>query len=127
MPPFAMKSYYFEIASLVTSVVKGDAENPNRATIAIDFQEMKPEDRQAIGDFVRDLRKFRDILDAQSRGRRNRQQKDATHRESADQQADFEKRLKTVWHGNDSSVGIGLGYRSYVGGANDLIATITAD
>ena len=60
--PFAMKSYYFEVAALVSAVGKGDAENPNRATVSVDFQEMKPEDRQAIGDFVRDLRKFRDIL-----------------------------------------------------------------
>jgi anti-sigma B factor antagonist len=60
--PFAMKSYYFEMTALVRSVSKGEGDHPNRGAIAIEFQEMKPEDRQAIGDFVRDLRKFRDIL-----------------------------------------------------------------
>ena len=60
--PFAMKSYYFEMTALVRSVSKGEGESPNRASVSIEFQEMKPEDRQAIGDFVRDLKKFREIL-----------------------------------------------------------------
>jgi anti-anti-sigma factor len=60
--PFAMKSYYFEITALVLGVSKGEGDNPHRASVSIEFREMKPEDRQAIGDFVRDLRKFREIL-----------------------------------------------------------------
>ncbi len=60
--PFAMKGYYFEIGCQVSGVSKNNPENPNESTIAVDFKDMKPEDRTAIVDYVQDMKKFRDVL-----------------------------------------------------------------
>jgi len=60
--PFAMKSHYFEIMGQVSAVNRGGAENPNEATVGVDYKDMKPEDRAALVGYVQDMKKFRDIL-----------------------------------------------------------------
>src|SRR5262249_1835203 len=58
--------------------------------------------RQEVDDHFRGVagtighRQFGDVLDSRSRDSRDRKQKDTTCRESADQQAEFEERLKTI-------------------------------
>src|SRR5262249_9099353 len=69
-------------------------------------------------------RQFGDIVNAQAWGRRNRQQdQGAGRRDSADHQAEFEKRLKIMGHGNDSSQNW-LEYRMVGGGAINFIANL---
>jgi anti-sigma B factor antagonist len=60
--PFAMKAHYFETGSLVRQVSRGEGEAGAEAVIAVDYQDMKPEDKAALSGFVQDLKRFREIL-----------------------------------------------------------------
>ena len=60
--PFARKAYSFNVGGSVRNIAKGEGENPNEAQVAIDYKDMKDEDRQAIVDYVRDMKKFREEL-----------------------------------------------------------------
>ncbi len=58
--PFALKSYYFEMASLVTRVTKAPNEDgKTAATVHVDYAGVKPEDRSALSGLVADLKRFR--------------------------------------------------------------------
>ncbi len=61
--PFAMKSHYFEVGTLVAHADKTVAPSgAAEAQVRVTFQDMKDEDRAALSQFVADLKKFRDVL-----------------------------------------------------------------
>jgi anti-sigma B factor antagonist len=60
--PFAMKSHYFEMTGQVSNLEHGEGDNPSDAAITIEYGDMKPEDRESLVGFVKDLKKFREIL-----------------------------------------------------------------
>ncbi len=60
--PFAMKSHYFELSGSITTLARGEGENPGEAVFTVEYKDMKPEDRTALTGYVQDMKKFRDIL-----------------------------------------------------------------
>ena len=61
--PFAMKSHYFELGGSLTRINRAaGADGSDEASMSIDYQDMKEEDRAAITGFVADLKQFRDLL-----------------------------------------------------------------
>lgn len=60
--PFARKAYYFELTGTVGKVTRGAGDSANPATVVVEGLDMKPEDRAAISEYVKDLKKFRDML-----------------------------------------------------------------
>lgn len=61
--PFAMKSHYFEMGALVTSIEKAVGDGgATEAHVSLEFQDMKDEDRASLTQYVQDLAKFRQTL-----------------------------------------------------------------
>ncbi|MHC4821768.1 MAG: STAS domain-containing protein [Planctomycetota bacterium] len=61
--PFAMKSHYFELGGLVSTVDKGEeTDGKTEAHVTFEYQDVSDEDGEALSAFVADLAKFREAL-----------------------------------------------------------------